>query len=223
MNNNLPQVTVNAKGKSDSAFTRATLSATVTGYGPSGPDAKKNATEAIAALRRVLVQNATEGGIDLDRMATSFAVSPNMVYQNSQQVFQGYKATYEVSFSCSNVVGALTIHDKITNIPGVVSPTPVFHLDNQGEVAAAAFKDAYETARKKFEAQCEAVGDKFALWTLAHWSIADEEPRGKMLTFNANAGSLSAVGAEPGKALFEVRVHFVFMRMAPPGRGSFGV
>lgn len=212
------QIIVNTKGTAETRFTRASFSASITRTGKTGPEAKEAARPIIEALKEAIVASAEGAGIDLDRMSTTFAVAPHLEYDNGRQVFKGYQATYTIAFTCSNVVAALQVHDRLTSIEHVVSPTPVFQMDNQGEVAASAFKDAYEKALAKFEGQCAAVGERAKDWRLSSWSIEDEEPRGKVLSFKEGAGKASAVGGEPGKAQFDVNVRFLFTR----GAGSSG-
>lgn len=221
-NGNANQITINTRGTAESRFTRASFTASISRTGPSGPAAKEAARPIIDALKAAIVAAGEGAGIDLERMSTTFAVAPYTEYENGRQVPRGYQATYTIAFSCVNMVEALRVHDQITSIEGVVSPTPVFHMDNQGEVADAAFKDAYEKAVKKLEGQCEAVGEVPSDWRLSSWVIEDEEPRGKMLSFKEGAGKASAAGGEPGKALFDVNVRFLYERSESWGRKQGG-
>ena len=214
MNNE--SITINAKGSAESRFTRASFYVSAVCQGDTGPQAKERVQPLMKAIQGVLAEQGEKAAIDLSRVKTTFSVAPHETYQGNNRVMNGYAATYTLAFSCSNILEALAVHDQLTNIPGIRAETPVFHMDNEGRVAAEAFKDAYEKAQDKFEAQCSAVGSSHQYWRLVSWSIQDEEPRGKMLSFKATNGTATA-GAEPGKAMFDVGVRFTYALKTRPG------
>ena len=129
--------------------------------------------------------------------------------------FLGYRAVYSAEFSGTNVREAPFVHDALTSIEGVQSPTPVYHVDDGVEVHAAAFADAVGKAKAKFAAQCKGLGVDPNFYEVTTWTIQEDTPRGKTLSFQANATEPKAVGLEPGKATLDLNVTFVFAPKKP--------
>lgn len=201
-------VAVLVKGSTETEFTSASFRALVTTYGPTGPVAKEKALPAIDAIKQAIIAHAEKVGIDLDRLKTSFAV--DIHHERATGNFAGYKALYAINFTGRNVVEALKLHDALTSLEGVEAPTPVFNLNDSAEVHARAFTDAVEKAKIKFNNQCKAIGMDPSFFRIASWSIQEEEPRGKMLSFTEGA-TAKPVGLEPGKAVLDMRVTFAFV------------
>ena len=202
-------ISVSAKGSTETEFTSATFSATITTHGRTGPDAKKKALPIIETLKSAILGHAEKGGIKTDHMSTTFGV--DIETSRTTGEFVGYKCVYTISFTGTNVAEAPVVHDALTSIENVHAPTPVYHLNNTDEVYARAFADAVKKADTKFSDQCKALGitsDKFYVKT---WSIQEEQPRGKTLSFKEGP-SAKSVGVIPGKAIFNVTVNFAYSR-----------
>lgn len=195
-----------AKGSTETEFTSATFKAMVTTYGTTGPMAKEKALPCIEAIKRAIVSYGETVGIDMDRLKTSFSVDIHHARNTGE--FAGYKANYTITFTGRNVVEALKLHDALTSIEGVEAPTPIFNLNDSADVHARAFADAVAKARIKFQSQCAALDIDPNMYETTSWSIQEEEPRGKMLSFSEGAQA-KPVGLEPGKAVFDMKVTFV--------------
>lgn len=203
-------VAVNVKGSAETEFVSATFVAKVTTYGQTGPAAKDKALPTIDSIKKAVMQHAERAGIDTTRLKTSFSV--DIHHDRHSGNFSGYKASYSITFTGRNVVESLALHDALTSIDGVESPTPVFNLNDSADVHSRAFNDAFQRAKVKFENQCRATGTDPKEFRLTSWSIQDEEPRGKMLSFREDGAGPKAVGLEPGKAVLDMRVTFCYSR-----------
>jgi hypothetical protein len=192
-------VSVTAKGSVEARFDRASFLVSITNTGNAGHEAKLAVLGIAEKLKSVLLGCAEKG---LSELETSTLVEPLRI-QNSHV---GYKVTQTTTFQCSKVSEALSVHEQLTNIPGVVAEPPVFHLVEEGETTAKAFKHAYEAARRKFDAQCVATGLKPDLWELMAWQVVDETPQGKVLPGRASLGSTT----------FTINVRFQFKRKRIP-------
>lgn len=208
-------ISVQTRGTAESAFVSATFNASVTQLGATGPAAKEKALPIIERLKQTILARAEDGGIDTTRLKTTFAVD---IHRNRENEFAGYRATYTVEFTGTNVVNAPAVHDALTSIEGVASPTPIYNLDDSPAVHARAFKEAVEKAKVKFESQCAALDFDPRAYGVQTYSIREETPRGKGLSFTEAAGAVAAggkvkpIGMEPGKALLELNVEFAYTR-----------
>lgn len=202
-------ITVNVKGSAETEFTSVTFKATVTTQAPLGPEAKEMARPAIEAIKKTILEHAETVGIDTHRLKTSFSVDSYNDRQTGK--FSGYEARYTISFNGKNVVEALKLHDALTSLRGVEAPTPVFNIDDSADVHARAFNLAAAKAFEKFNNQCVALKLTPTAFEVASWSIDEEQPRGKTLSFSEGA-TAKPVGLEPGKASLDMRVTFAFRR-----------
>jgi len=206
-------ISVTSKGSAETAFTKATYRATVTTSGKTGPAAKDRALPVIEQIRKTILAHAEKATLDTGRLKTTFAVDVETHRQTGE--FLGYRAVYSAEFSGTNVREAPFVHDALTSIEGVQSPTPVYHVDDGVEVHAAAFADAVGKAKAKFAAQCKGLGVDPNFYEVTTWTIQEDTPRGKTLSFQANATEPKAVGLEPGKATLDLNVTFVFAPKKP--------
>jgi uncharacterized protein YggE len=206
------QISVNAKGSAESRFTKATFKVTVSEVASTGPEAKNKIDPLIGIVFKIIQANAETAGLEADRVTTTKSVEPEYTHTNSGgRVASGYRATFTASFAGRNVIEALSVHDQLTSLAGVVADTPVFHVDDASEFANAAFADGVKKARAKFEAQCKALSLDPAAYQVSSWSIEDEQPRGKSLSFTDGAKPRGSA-AEPGKAMLDVRVQVLFTK-----------
>ena len=206
-------ISVTAKGSAETAFTKATYRATVTTSGKTGPAAKDRALPVIEQIRKTILAHAEKAALDTGRLKTTFAVDVETHRQTGE--FLGYRAVYSAEFSGTNVREAPFVHDALTSIEGVQSGTPVYHVDDGVEVHALAFADAVGKAKAKFAAQCKGLGVDPNFYEVTTWTIQEDMPRGKTLSFQANATEPKAVGLEPGKATLDLNVTFVFAPKKP--------
>lgn len=202
-------ISVNVAGSTETEFTHVTYKASVTTRDKTGPDAKNQALPTIEKIKRAILLHAERGGVDTKRLKTSFDVDLHTDRHSGE--FAGYKARYTISFTGKNVAHATTVHDALTSISGVESPSPVFNIDDSSEVHARAFADAVKKADVKFTNQCKALGLEPRSFTLNSWSIQEEMPRGKMLSlYNGDDSDNLSPSIEPGKANYDLRVGFVY-------------
>jgi uncharacterized protein YggE len=203
---------VQAKGSTPTAFVSATFKANINTVAKTGPAAKEAAKERIAAIWEVLKAFGPAAGIDTDRLRTTFAVDSSKEHDRTtgELRFLGYKAAYSITFTAKNVLEATRLHDALTSIEGVESPSPVFNINESPEIYAQAFKVAADAARVKFRLQCEALGLDPNAYEPATWTIEEEQQHGKTLSVG-NGPKASAVGMEPGKATLAMTVTFVFV------------
>jgi uncharacterized protein YggE len=209
-------IEIKTKGSADAAFKSARFEAKITTIDKTGPAAKAKAKDRIAAIWHVIQSFAYKADIDTDRLRTTFAVDSHKEHDRTtgDMKFMGYRATYTISFTGRNVLEAIGVHDALTSIEGVESPSPIFEIDESPEVHARAFAAAFKAAGIKFGMQLDATGlgavkNEFVLRT---WGIDEEQSRGKMLSVG-NGPAAESVGIEPGKATLEMNVTFVFERV----------
>lgn len=211
---NQSKISVTSKGSAESTFTSVEYKASIVVEGPTGPAAKEKARPIMDHLQGVLGAYGEAAGLDLARLKTTFDVEATYVNgSDGARRFNGYRATYTATFVGSNVAKAMAFHDAITSIEGVQSPSPNFRMDNLDGVSQRAFQNAAKRAQEKFEGQCAALGLDPKSYAIDSWSLYDEEPRGKTLTFKDVKAE--AVGLEPGKAILDVRVTLSFTRVTP--------
>ena len=214
---NNDSIGVTTKGTAETAFVLVTFKASVNTRGQTGPEAKEKALPIIEQVKRVILAHAGEdkAGIDLERLKTSFSVglAPQR-YSNGGVVLDTieYRATYTITFVGKSVQAAPAVHDALTSISGVEAPTPVYNVDDLAKVYATAFADAYAKASLRFGAQCKAIGLDPERFYVQSWSVTDEQPRGKTLTYRENAVAAKPVGLEPGKATLDMTVNFIYTR-----------
>ncbi len=195
-------ISVSGKGTATTKFTTATYKATVTTRGKTGPKAKEDALPVIEKIREVILRHAETAGIDTGRLKTTFGE------------FVGYRATYTASFTGSNVKEAPAVHDALTSIEGVESPTPVYGLDDGPAIQAVAFEDAVKKAKAKFESEAKACGLDPANYVIKSWGIQEEQAHGKTLAFASNAhDKVKPVGLEPGRAVLDITVNLAFVKI----------
>ncbi len=196
-------ISVNVKGSTETEFTSATFNASVTGYGKTGPEAKEKVFPVIEKLKKTILSHAEPAGIDTTRLKTTFDVLVDN--DRATGAFVGYKAVYTIKFTGKNVTAAPAVHDALTSIESVQAQTPVYNLDDSAEVHGRAFNDAAAKAKTKFIYQCKALNLDPNHYVVKSWSIIDEEPRGKTLSFSEGAAA-KPIGLEPGKASLDIRV-----------------
>jgi uncharacterized protein YggE len=203
-------IRITASGRTDTRFLSATFKAEVHAVATTGPDAKKLAKDRIDAILGVVSEFGERAGIDQERLKTSFSVDVAKEYDgNRAQKFVGYAATYSITFSASKVEETTALHDALTSIPGVESSSPVFRADNSPAVHNAAFKAAAKAAQVMFEGQCEALGLTASSYRVRTWAVEEAQHHGKTMTLSGGPKA-SAVGLEPGKAVFKMNVTFVY-------------
>lgn len=207
MSDDIITITVKSKGVTETAFISATFKASVTTTGQTGPAAKNEARTCIEAIKKVITDFSGRAGIETDRLRTSFSV--DVWRDRNTGGFRGYQAVYTISFDAKNVSEATALHDALTSITGVESPTPVFNVDNAPEVRAKVFEDAVTNAKTTFFHQCKALGynhDDFKIvtWTLEH----NYRGGGKFLSISDDGDG--AIEVSPGRALLEETYHFQF-------------
>ena len=204
-------VSIAARGTAETSFTSVAFKATVTKVADTGPKAKAAAAEPIEKILNVVREHAEKGGIDTNKLNTWFDVNTN--HDRNTGSFRGYKAVYTIKFKAKNVAHATTIHDALTSIDGVEASSPQFKIDDSADVYARAFKDAVEKARVKFADQCNALDLAQANFRLTNWHISEEEPSGKFLSLRSGDDTAHVKpGIEPGKANYELRVTFAYVR-----------
>jgi uncharacterized protein YggE len=204
-------ISVSAKGQAPTNFVSATFKATVTTTSTTGPEAKALAQPRIDQIKNKIMLFAEKAMIETDRLATTFAVDINRRYDKvtGVNVFDGYRATYTISFKAMRVGEATALHDALTSIDGVEASTPVFNVEDGPEVQKVAFQDAYSKANEQFRDQCDVLGLTRGDYKLKSWSIEDNRGGGgKMLSLSEGP---SIVEVEPGKAVLEVKVNFAFI------------
>jgi uncharacterized protein YggE len=196
-------ISIHVKGSVETEFVSATFKAGVTTQGDTGPEAKEKAVPIREQILKVVQAHAEKARIDTTHLETTFGVDVDTHRTTGE--FIGYKALYTITFTAKNVVEAPALHDALTSIAGVRSPTPVYNLNDAADVQARAFADAVAKGRVKFEAQCAALDLGPKNYRLASWTIREEEPRGKVLSFREGP-TARAIGLEPGKATLDVHV-----------------
>lgn len=204
---------IKAQGTTETEFKDVSFRASVTTMGKTGPDAKKEAKPRIDQIAKVITEFATRAGIEADRVRTTFAVDVVKDYQT--QKFKGYQAVYTVAFKAKNVREAIALHDALTSIEGVESPTPSFNVDNSPEALARAFENAASKANVTFRNECKALGFEPEQFRILRWNfIPDHRLGAKFMAFSdTGAASESHIDVSPGRALLETTYNFEFQRV----------
>jgi uncharacterized protein YggE len=205
-------IDVTVSGSAATTFTHAEFRADVTTYGKTGPEARGAAKPVIEAIRAVIVRYANVAKVETDRVRTTFAVGLHRRYDapTHGQVVDGYRAVYTASFRALNVAEAGDLHDALTSIPGVESPTPIFHMDRTLGIYTAAFTEAAVLARARFLSECEAIGVVPSAFEVVGWRVEDDRPSGKMARMSEGEGVL---GVDPGRAVLDLCVTFSYRRV----------
>ena len=202
-------ISVTAKGSSETEFASATFKANVVTEGKTGPEAKERAFPIIEKIKKTIVGHAESAKIDTQRLKTTFSVEIDT--HRTTGAFIGYKAVYSITFTGTNVAAAPAVHDALTSIEHVQSPTPIYNLNDSAGVNAASFANAVQKANLKFGDQCKALGLPFDDFYVQSWSIQEERPAGKTLSFTEGP-TAKPIGMEPGKASFDMTVNFAYAR-----------
>jgi len=206
-------IEVKVKGMAPSKFISATFKATVTTKAPTGPAAKELAKGRIDQIKAVIARFAKDAEIVTDRLKTSFAVDVHTEYVGNEHVQKGYKSVYSITFEAKNVAQATALHDALTSIEGIASPSPVFNFDESPEVHALAFQDAVTQAKRKFADELRAVNLPADTYKIVSWQLNSERTLGggKFLALVEDSES-NAVSVEPGKAIYELPLAFAFVQ-----------
>jgi uncharacterized protein YggE len=199
---------ISARGTTDTEFVSATFKATVITEGKTGPDAKEQALPVIEKIKKAIASHATSAGIDMTKLKTTFDV--DIRHNRNSGEFNGYKATYTVNFQAKKVGAATAVHDSLTSIDSVQSPTPIFNLDDSPEVRDRAFTHAANQAIRTFTDQCRALKLDPNEFFIRSWSIQEERPHGKVLSLQVAEDAKPTI--EPGKASFDVNVIFIWAK-----------
>ena len=202
-------IDITVKGIAETEFTSASFRAQVFAQAKTGPEAKDKAYPIIEKLKQTIVDHAKTADIDLDRLITAFEVSVDTHRQTGE--FVGYRATYTINFVGKNVREAPAVHDALTSIEYVQSPTPVYNLDDSSVVHSKAFSDAVTKAGVMMFNQCKALGLPYDKFYVSTWAIHEEQPSGKSLSFCEGAKA-KPIGLEPGKGSLNMRVTFSYAR-----------
>lgn len=197
---------ITTKGSIETKFISVSFRASVTTTAKTGPDAKADAKQRIEAIKNVIGSFSDRAGIETDRLRTSFAVD---VWKDNNYNFKGYKAVYTIAFNARNVSEATALHDALTSISGVESPTPVFNVDDSPETEAKVFEDAADKAKAKFKRQCDALGFDEEQFKVVRWSFIPDHRGGggKFLSLTTEKESIEV---SPGRALLESSYTFEF-------------
>jgi uncharacterized protein YggE len=204
-------ISITVNGSAETVFTSATFKASVTTLGKTGPEARGQAAPIIESIKRVLISWEDKGGIDLQRLRTTFDVSTNTSRSGD---FNGYKAIYTIQFTAWAVAAAPAIHGALTSIETVEAETPVYHVKDSTEVQARAFADAVEKAKLKFAAQCVALDKDPQGYYVRSWITQDQEHHGKTLSFSDGQNG-DFRGHEPGWASLDIRATFLYKEREP--------
>lgn len=213
---------VTAKGVAKAEFTSVGYAATIRTTGTTGPEAKSKGRPVVAKLMAAIEQACKDGaGIDRQRLKTDYSVGQITRYNGADGVREhlGYQAVFTIGFIGTNIKKATAVHDALTSIEGVESPTPVFNIDENADLEAAAFIDGYGKAEARFKMMCEAAG----LRPLADFEVVgldrDDERahRGKTLALASydEAHADGPVEVEPGKAEYGLIVRVTYARKQP--------
>jgi len=210
-------IEVRAAGTADTVFRSTSFRASVNTKGATGPEAKDKAKERVDLIWGVVRDFSERAGVDKDHIRTTFSVDADHQHTGSEYKFVGYKAMYTMSFTAKNVSEATALHDAITSIVGVESPTPVFNVDESIEVHHKAFSDAFDKAKKMFSNQCASAGLSADSYEVVSWDIDEErQVSGKTLSASNSHQALSGVSMEPGKASFGLTVSFQYALKGEP-------
>lgn len=203
---------ITAKGVAKASFTSVTYSATVRATDKTGPAAKAKARPVIAQLMAAIDEACKTGaGIDKLRLRTDMSISAVSRYNDKtkQHEHAGYQATFTVNLDGSNVAMATKVHDALTSIEGVESPTPVFNIAGSAALEAEAFADGFAKAQERIGMMCKTAGLAPTRVKIVGLSQGDDRAhRGKTMALAAydetHAGA--PVEIEPGQAEFVVQV-----------------
>lgn len=211
---NEDSIRIKAPGSTETEFKTVSFRASVTATARTGPAAKKEAKGRIDQILQVVAAFTTRAGIETDRVRTTFAVDVTKDYTTG--AFNGYQALYTISFKAKKISEAVALHDALTSIDGVESPTPVFNFDDSPEVRARVFENAASKAKATFESQCRALSYDPERFHISRWYFVPEHrPSGKFLSpvSVTDDTASSSVDITPGRALLEMTYEFEFQRV----------
>ncbi len=214
------EIQVTGRGTVETVFDSVRYTVRVSTFAATGAAAKDVANPIIDRVRACLFTSGREAGLNLEMIRSKFDV--DHVRKSSFEPESGYRATYEAIFEGDIVAGATRLHDQLTSIVGVESPTPNFLVRDLSAHENAAFKKAVACALAKFSAQCEALALNAREYEPVTWYVERSQGGGKTMALSAPETAAKPVGLEPGLALVEQVVTVTFARKdrARPARTS---
>jgi len=174
-------IRISGQGVAKSPYDFATFSATVRGFGTSGPEAKEKTREVSTRLFDALSTLREKGIAFRDgELRTSFDVQRNNSYnrETHENEFKGYRATFTVTVISDDIEQVGNIHDALTSVEGAEVDSPSLSLtpERREKLEQDAFGAAVEVVRSKFDAQCKAMGLEVDQFQMVNWG--DNNGRG---------------------------------------------
>lgn len=214
-------VEITGTGTADAKFTKVTYAVRVAQNGRTGPEAKERARPIIENVLKVLKEHADQAGIDPESIKSLLSVEEVSSYDHNtrENVFGGYRASYSLTFSGSNVDEASKLHDALTSIDDARASSPAFEIGSNDELLLHATTRAFAAANSRFRMECEVLGLDPDDYEIRTWSTGhDHGTRAKSLGLEA-AVAMDAPMAAPieiraGKAVRSVTLTVSYARKA---------
>lgn len=208
------QIPITGRGAVETVFDSVRYTVRVHALAPTGHEAKDAARKVIDQFHACISEFGPEAGLDLGMIRSKFGVG--YVRKDAYEPVAGYRASYEVTFEGRNVATATRMHDRLTSIVGLESPTLEFLVSDLSDCEEAAFDKAVNQSKQKFLVQCRALGLSSDDYEPVTWYVERNTGGGKTMALHTPETKAKPIGLEPGAALVEQVVTITYARKDRP-------
>lgn len=173
--------TVAAQGEAKTDYNLAGFSLSLTSLEETVPfakaDLKKKVDELVAAL------DAMKTKLDVEFVKNSIRSSSNVnplhEWEKNQQVFKGYRATYNYSFQVDDLDKVSKIYDTLTSLKEVSTSSPYYAIKEatRDRLNKKALKHAFEKVTERFETECAVLGLSPSDFEVFSWETSYSDSR----------------------------------------------
>lgn len=197
--------TVAAQGEAKTDFNLAGFSLSLTSLEETVPQAKaelkKKFDELVSAL------DAMKTKLDVEFVKNSIRSSSNVqpihewetVKGKNQQVFRGYRATYNYSFQIDDLEKVSKIYDALTSLKEVSTSSPNYAIKDhtRERLNKKALKHAFEKVTERIETECGVLGLNPSDFEIVSWetSYSDSQRSDRVAASTRRVGAARAMFA----------------------------
>lgn len=161
--------TVSGSGTALVPYDVVNFSCSVSCTRKTGLSAKKAMAKTVADLVAFYEGLAAEGQTLNKR--SSMKVAPTTTWNGDSHEFVGYKATFKLDFSSTNVGDVTGIHDKLTSIEGVAAAEPSYGFTDPEVHRRKALELAWKSVTERLDHQCQVLGVSKKDLLMTHWNV----------------------------------------------------
>lgn len=194
--------TVNVSGVALAEYDLSVFGLTIQSDGKTGPEAKEKLVKSVSTVDTCLKSLRDEGvNVEDATLRKSVRVSPIQVWNDKKEKHEnrGYRATYTLGFTVTNVDTTSTVHDRLSslNVDGLTVNDPDFKVKNLDGLHKEALKNAFERASVRFENECAVLGKTANNYEVSAWNVRYDESQGRRRDNAGPMRSFAAAGGSP--------------------------